>query len=173
MAQRLYEAGYITYMRTDSTNLSSDAVAAAREYIEKEFGAAVSARATQRLCEQSGGAGSARSDSSVQRRHGAESMLVGMEERCGAPLRNDLAPVRRMPDAAGANTRARRSSRRPAISKRASAVASCVSTGSRACCRRWRAKTKTARCRTFVAGETLDVEARAASALHEAAAALR
>ena len=39
MAQRLYEAGYITYMRTDSTNLSSDAVAAAREYIEKEFGA--------------------------------------------------------------------------------------------------------------------------------------
>ena len=39
MAQRLYEAGYITYMRTDSTNLSSDAVASVREYIEKEFGA--------------------------------------------------------------------------------------------------------------------------------------
>jgi len=39
LAQRLYEAGYITYMRTDSTNLSADAVAACREYIEESFGA--------------------------------------------------------------------------------------------------------------------------------------
>ncbi|SFM36728.1 type I DNA topoisomerase [Halopseudomonas yangmingensis] len=38
MAQRLYEAGYITYMRTDSTNLSADAIAMARGYIEKTFG---------------------------------------------------------------------------------------------------------------------------------------
>jgi len=38
MAQRLYEAGYITYMRTDSTNLSADAVAACREYIQKNYG---------------------------------------------------------------------------------------------------------------------------------------
>lgn len=38
MAQRLYEAGHITYMRTDSTNLSADAVAACRNWIEKEFG---------------------------------------------------------------------------------------------------------------------------------------
>ncbi len=38
LAQRLYEAGYITYMRTDSTNLSQDALDAARNYIEKEFG---------------------------------------------------------------------------------------------------------------------------------------
>lgn len=38
MAQRLYEAGYITYMRTDSTNLSKEAVSACREYIQKEFG---------------------------------------------------------------------------------------------------------------------------------------
>ncbi|MEG1081720.1 MAG: type I DNA topoisomerase, partial [Pseudomonas sp.] len=38
MAQRLYEAGYITYMRTDSTNLSVDAVEMARSYIESEFG---------------------------------------------------------------------------------------------------------------------------------------
>ncbi|GLS91495.1 DNA topoisomerase 1 [Psychromonas marina] len=39
LAQRLYEAGYITYMRTDSTNLSKDAVASARDYITGEFGA--------------------------------------------------------------------------------------------------------------------------------------
>ena len=38
MAQRLYEAGYITYMRTDSTNLSKEAVEACREYILENFG---------------------------------------------------------------------------------------------------------------------------------------
>ena len=38
LAQRLYEAGYITYMRTDSTNLSKEAVEACREYIDSEFG---------------------------------------------------------------------------------------------------------------------------------------
>ncbi len=38
MAQRLYEAGYITYMRTDSTNLSQDALVMARQYIDRQFG---------------------------------------------------------------------------------------------------------------------------------------
>jgi len=38
MAQRLYEAGYITYMRTDSTNLSQEAVDSARAYIADNFG---------------------------------------------------------------------------------------------------------------------------------------
>ena len=38
LAQRLYEAGYITYMRTDSTNLSMDAVLACRDYITSKFG---------------------------------------------------------------------------------------------------------------------------------------
>lgn len=38
MAQRLYEAGYITYMRTDSTNLSAEAVADCREFINGNYG---------------------------------------------------------------------------------------------------------------------------------------
>ncbi len=38
LAQRLYESGLITYMRTDSTVLSGQAIAAAGSYIEKNFG---------------------------------------------------------------------------------------------------------------------------------------
>ncbi|MDN5666283.1 MAG: type I DNA topoisomerase [Psychrobacter sp.] len=38
LAQRLYEAGHITYMRTDSTFLSGDALAAVRGYIEDSYG---------------------------------------------------------------------------------------------------------------------------------------
>ncbi|CAI0916336.1 DNA topoisomerase 1 [Serratia proteamaculans] len=38
MAQRLYEAGHITYMRTDSTNLSQDALEMVRGYIGDNFG---------------------------------------------------------------------------------------------------------------------------------------
>jgi DNA topoisomerase-1 len=38
LAQRLYEAGYITYMRTDSTNLSAEAVGAVRDFIVQQFG---------------------------------------------------------------------------------------------------------------------------------------
>jgi len=37
-AQRLYEQGFITYMRTDSTNLSELALKSIAEEIEKEFG---------------------------------------------------------------------------------------------------------------------------------------
>ena len=38
LAQRLYEAGLITYMRTDSVNLSQDAMAAAEAEIIKSYG---------------------------------------------------------------------------------------------------------------------------------------
>ncbi len=38
VAQKLYEDGFITYMRTDAVNLSKDAIRACREAIEKYFG---------------------------------------------------------------------------------------------------------------------------------------
>ncbi len=38
MAQRLYEAGFITYMRTDSINLSNDAKTAAQKEITSSYG---------------------------------------------------------------------------------------------------------------------------------------
>ncbi|MGI8663077.1 MAG: type I DNA topoisomerase [Acidimicrobiales bacterium] len=38
VAQGLYERGYITYMRTDSTTLSAAAISAARQSIERRFG---------------------------------------------------------------------------------------------------------------------------------------
>ncbi len=38
IAQKLYEAGYITYMRTDSVNLSEFALDAAEQAVKKDFG---------------------------------------------------------------------------------------------------------------------------------------
>lgn len=42
-AQKLYQAGKITYMRTDSVNLSGQAIAAAAEYIKRLYGPEYSA----------------------------------------------------------------------------------------------------------------------------------
>ena len=38
VAQKLYENGFITYMRTDATNLSNEAVSEIRKYISKNYG---------------------------------------------------------------------------------------------------------------------------------------
>ena len=69
LAQRLYEGvelgkegpvGLITYMRTDSTRVSDEALAEARGFIGEKFGAAVPARIAERLSQQEGRAGRAR-----------------------------------------------------------------------------------------------------------------
>jgi DNA topoisomerase-1 len=39
VAQQLYENGHITYMRTDSTTLSEEAITAARDLVKSEYGA--------------------------------------------------------------------------------------------------------------------------------------
>ena len=44
VAQRLYENGYITYMRTDSTTLSESALNAARSQAREIYGAGVRPR---------------------------------------------------------------------------------------------------------------------------------
>ncbi len=38
VAQNLYQNGYITYMRTDSTTLSDDAIKASRQHVERHYG---------------------------------------------------------------------------------------------------------------------------------------
>ena len=38
LAQRLYEAGHVTYMRTDSTNIAAEALTAVREHIGRAYG---------------------------------------------------------------------------------------------------------------------------------------
>ncbi len=39
VAQRLYEAGHITYMRTDAVQMAREAIAAIREHVKAAFGA--------------------------------------------------------------------------------------------------------------------------------------
>lgn len=56
IAQRLYENGFITYMRTDSVNLAESALAAARDVIGAEFGKEYQLDAPRRYATKSKGA---------------------------------------------------------------------------------------------------------------------
>ena len=55
-AQRLYEAGYITYMRTDSTNLSATAIDAARSLVADRYGSTFLPEAPRTYGKQAKGA---------------------------------------------------------------------------------------------------------------------
>ena len=87
VAQRLYERGYITYMRTDSTNLSEQAITAARTAIREQYGEEYlpgrAARVSQQGEERAGGA---RGDPPGRRPHpharrSCDSELDGDERR--------------------------------------------------------------------------------------------
>ena len=56
IAQKLYETGAITYMRTDSVNLAASALAQAREVIKKEFGAEYNLESPRQYATKSKGA---------------------------------------------------------------------------------------------------------------------
>jgi DNA topoisomerase-1 len=56
IAQRLYEEGAITYMRTDSVNLAESALAQAKKVITEEFGAAYTLPEPRRYATKSKGA---------------------------------------------------------------------------------------------------------------------
>ena len=79
LAQRLYEAGYITYMRTDSTNLSAEATEAVREFIQQRFGDAYLPKDVIRYSSKEGAqeAHEAIRPSDV---HVVESQLQGMDK---------------------------------------------------------------------------------------------
>jgi DNA topoisomerase-1 len=51
-AQRLYEAGHITYMRTDGIDMAPEAVMAARDEIKRRFGADLRPRQPAHVQEQ-------------------------------------------------------------------------------------------------------------------------
>ncbi|MBQ5557104.1 MAG: type I DNA topoisomerase [Aeriscardovia sp.] len=55
-AQGLYENGYITYMRTDSVTLSSEAIQAARQSVEERFGAGYLSEKPRQFATTSAGA---------------------------------------------------------------------------------------------------------------------
>ena len=126
VAQRLYERGYITYMRTDSTNLSEQAITAARTAIREQYGDEYlpgrAAHVPQQGEERAGGA---RGDPARRRRDPhARRRARRARQRRAAPLRADLDAHGRVPDGRRARPQGDhppRRRRRPRASTRCSA----------------------------------------------------
>lgn len=98
VAQKLYENGFITYMRTDSTTLSDTAVAAARAQVTHLYGANYLPD-KPRTCSRQGQErpGGARGDPPV-RRPLPHPGRDGADRRPVPALRADLEADRRLPD---------------------------------------------------------------------------
>ena len=111
VAQRLYERGYITYMRTDSTTLSETAISAARDQARAlygaEYGPARPAGVQQQGEERAGGA---RGDPARRRSFRTPSQVAGElagDERRLYELIWQRTVASQMNDATGTTARAR------------------------------------------------------------------
>ncbi|MFT5430989.1 MAG: DNA topoisomerase-1, partial [Myxococcota bacterium] len=84
MAQRLYERGLITYMRTDSVNLSNEAIAAARGCVESRYGKEYLSPTERRFSTKSKGAQEAHEairPAGQEMMTAEEAGLIGKEKR--------------------------------------------------------------------------------------------
>jgi len=81
IAQKLYERGFITYMRTDSVNLANAALSAAQEVIGAEFGKEYQLAEPRRYATKSKGAQEAHEAIRPTNLHATSPSTLGIKER--------------------------------------------------------------------------------------------